>query len=72
MRHTYLAQLVGVKLGADLRERIIQQRRAGVGWRTVTRELARESGINMSHESVRQWFADEPELVERPKTAASP
>ena len=59
MRQTPLSQLLAVRLGADLREHVVGQRATGADWRTIATELTATTGVDVSHETLRSWFADE-------------
>lgn len=66
MRQTPLSRLIEVTTGLDLRRHVLDEREAGRDWRTIADDLSARAGHKVSHESVRQWFADEDTPVTTP------
>ncbi len=44
---------------ADLEEFVRSRRDAGMAWRKVSNELRDETGVDVTHETLRSWFPDE-------------
>ena len=59
MRQTPLGQLVEVKLDQDLSDYVLAMRADGKDWRTIAAAITEATGVSVSHETVRAWFADE-------------
>ena len=57
MRQTPLAQLAEHKLGQSLPKWVAAHLTDGKGWRRISQELHAETGVLISHESLRTWFA---------------
>lgn len=66
MKQSSLSQLVEVRLGRDLRQFVLDMRESGHGWRAIARGLSDVTDTKVSHEALRAWFADEPEVRGRP------
>lgn len=64
MRQTAMAQLVEHKLGRSL-AKYVQARHQieGMGWRRIAQEVHRDTGLVVSHESLRSWFAQDKEAA---------
>ena len=69
MRQTPLAQLAEHKLGRNLAKWVTAQQKAGNGWRRIAQELHAETGVLISHESLRTWFTQK-SAKESDRTAA--
>lgn len=59
MRQTPLAQLVEHKLGRSLTKYVKARQVEGFGWRRIAEDVRRETGVTVSHETLRAWFAPE-------------
>lgn len=59
MGKTPLAQLVEHKLGRNLAKWVAARQKAGIGWRRIAQELHAETGVLISHESLRTWFTQQ-------------
>lgn len=58
-----LRQLVDVKLGGGLRERVMQLYISeGKGWRLTAQAITAETGVSVSYEVLRSWYGEEPEF----------
>lgn len=57
MRQTPLAQLAEAKLGRSLQQFVRLRLAEGIGWRRIADELHTASGVRVSHEALRSWFA---------------
>lgn len=55
---THLHQLLEAKLGRDLSQYVRIRHAEGLGWRRIADDLKRDTGLSVSHEAVRSWFAD--------------
>lgn len=63
MAKTAKHQLVEDRLGQPLDAFIASRYKPyirGFGWRVVAADIEQETGIVVSHETLRSWFADEP------------
>lgn len=56
-RQTIKQQLVEMKLGRDLSQYVRIRQAEGLGWRRIADDLKRDTGILVSHEALRSWFA---------------
>jgi hypothetical protein len=59
VRQTPLAQLAEHKLGRSLAKYVEARQTEGFGWRRIASELHKETGVLVSHESLRTWFAEQ-------------
>jgi hypothetical protein len=58
MRQTTTYQLLQVRLTADLAEWVAARRADGRSWRAIAHEASTVTGVNVSHETLRAWFAE--------------
>lgn len=63
VRQTPLAQLVEHKLGRSLTKYIAARQTEGFGWRRIAEELRKDTGVTVSHESLRTWFTERDDLA---------
>ena len=60
---TPLRQLLNVKLHGGLRERVLAlymgERK---GWRLTARAITTETGVDVSHEALRDWYGEDPDF----------
>lgn len=56
-QRTSLYRLIEKQLGGDLAE-YVSTRRPEMSWRSIAAELSDRIGVEVSHESLRLWFAD--------------
>lgn len=68
VRQTPLSQLLELKLDGSLRDHIHKARAASKDWRAIAAELTEVTGVQVSYETLRSWFADE---LEQPVEVAS-
>ena len=66
---TPLAQLAEHKLGRSLTKYVKALQADGLGWRRIAQELHAETGVLISHESLRTWFTQK-SAKESDRTAA--
>lgn len=59
---TTAQQIANVALGGKLREYVTERREAGKSWRRVAIELRDDHRIDVSHQTLANWF---PDLTER-------
>lgn len=55
-------ELVSVKLGRSLAEYVSEKRaveRPRWGWRLIAQQLKDDTGLDLSHEALRNWYGDE-------------
>jgi hypothetical protein len=57
---TVQRQLVDTKLGGNLDGLVAGLRLGGWGWRKIAVEVTKRSGVDVSHETLRNWFPAEP------------
>ena len=57
MSQTATYQLVEHLLDDDLDRWVTTRREAGTGWRPLARALSDQTGIQVSHETLRSWFS---------------
>lgn len=50
-------ELIQVRLGRDLAAYVAAARAEGRDWRTIAADLTAVTGVAVSHESLRVWFA---------------
>jgi transposase-like protein len=55
VRQTTTAQLVEHKLGRSLPIYLKAQVMQGLGWRRIAEQLYRDTGVLVSHETLRSW-----------------
>lgn len=55
---TALCQLAEIKLKQDLPSYVRGLRRAGWSWRKISADIYAQSGVRISHESLRTWFPE--------------
>ena len=58
MRKTATALLIEHKLGRSLAADVELRRAHDLSWRRIAEQLTKETGIEVSHESLRSWFPD--------------
>ena len=62
MQRTATQQLADIRLGRSLDEFVVQFRAnnsaRGRGWRAVSDALHAETGLRISHETLRSWYPD--------------
>jgi hypothetical protein len=72
---TTLYQLVEFRLGESLAEWIDERRRPDVrppvSWRVLATELSHRTGVRVSYETLRDWFADPESATDSPATAGA-
>lgn len=56
-----LRQLVELRLGGSL-EKFVVARLAEKGWRAIAVDVERATGITVSHQTLRNWFASRVEV----------
>lgn len=56
---THLQQLLEAKLGRDLGQYVRIRQAEGLGWRRIADDLKRDTGLSVSHEALRSWFAED-------------
>jgi len=61
---TPLRELIEIKLERPLREYVIERRAAGRDWRGVAADINEIAPPGVSHETLRAWFLDDPEVSE--------
>ncbi len=64
---TYL--LIEQRLGEPLAE-FVAQRRPGTAWRRIATELLVRTGVDVTYETVRTWFAADEARAEDPERVA--
>lgn len=57
MRQTPMRQLVELTLGRDLQQYVRIRQAEGLGWRRIADDVKRDTGLSVSHEALRSWFA---------------
>lgn len=57
MRQTATAQLIEHKLGRSLAKYVEARQLEGFGWRRIAQQVHADTGVIVSHESLRSWFA---------------
>lgn len=69
---TPLYQLVEARLGGSLEE-YVAERRATTSWRVMAADLTERSGVQVTYETLRGWFADriETTVTIRPSAGAA-
>ena len=50
-------QLIDIKLDGRLKQVIAESRAAGKSWTIIARDIFIATGVSVSNESLRQWFA---------------
>lgn len=55
--HTPKRRLADVLLGIPLSEYVAVRRAKGETWRDISYQIRREVDLDISHESLRHWFA---------------
>lgn len=58
MRKTATEQLIEHKLGRSLATYVAARQLEGFGWRRIAQQVQKDTGVIVSHESLRSWFAD--------------
>lgn len=58
MRQTPTALLIEHKLDSDLSAYVAALTAEGLSWRRIAARLTAETGVRVSYESLRTWFAD--------------
>lgn len=56
-------QLVDMQLGGQLEDFVRSSRTAGRPWRRIERDLWEQHGIEVTYETLRRWFPDEPVIA---------
>ena len=59
MRQTTTYQLIQVRLGRDLAAWVGDRRQDGDSWRAIAAAATSITGIPVSHETLRAWFAED-------------
>jgi len=59
MRQTTAYQLLQVRLGRDLAEWVAAKRKDGESWRAIASDATAITGLPVSHETFRAWFAED-------------
>jgi hypothetical protein len=59
MRQTTTYQLIQVRMGRDLAQWVEAQREDGKSWRAIAADAAAVTGVPVSHETFRAWFAED-------------
>jgi hypothetical protein len=57
-------EFLQVRLGRDLSAYVQEARAAGRAWRTIAADLSAITGVTVSYETVRVWFAEPATPVE--------
>jgi hypothetical protein len=52
-------ELLSIRLGRDIHRWVAERREAGASWRVIADEATAVSGVPVSHESMRAWFAED-------------
>ncbi len=60
MRRTPTADLIEMKLGRSLAKYVTARQSEGLGWRRIAHDLKRDTGVLVSHETLRGWFVTTP------------
>lgn len=60
VRQTATAQLIEIKLGRSLPLYVAARRLEGFGWRRIASQLHKDTGVLVSHETLRSWFPEMP------------
>ena len=58
---SHTAQLIDLKLSGTLAHLVTSGRRDRKSWRQLALEIRDRTGIDVTHETLRSWFADLPE-----------
>lgn len=56
MGKTPTALLIEHKLGRSLAKYVKSRQAEGLGWRRIAGEIRKDTGVVVSHESLRTWF----------------
>jgi hypothetical protein len=56
-KRTTTAQLIEHKLGRDLGQYVAEMQTRDLGWRRIAQQIREDTGVVVSHESLRSWFA---------------
>lgn len=64
-QRTRTFQLVEERLGRDLADHVRTLRDDGASWVTVCHELADETGVRLTPETIRVWFAADETVTAR-------
>ncbi len=51
-------QLIEVRLGGDLTKFVDDRLNTGMGWRRIAEAVTERTGVTVSHETLRSWFAE--------------
>ena len=57
---THLQTLVTARLGGDLTAYVDRRRARDCSWRRIAHDIARDTDIILSHETLRSWFVATP------------
>lgn len=57
MQKTATALLIEHKLGRSLTKYVKARQIEGFGWRRIAAEIRKDTGVIVSHEALRSWFA---------------
>jgi hypothetical protein len=52
-------ELIQIRLGRDIHRWVAERRQDGASWRVIAEEASAMSGVPVSHESMRAWFAED-------------
>ena len=55
---SHTAQLIDLKMSGTLAHTVASGRRGGLSWRRLSLEIRDRTGIDVTHETLRGWFAD--------------
>ena len=58
-KHSATYQLLQIKLTADLAEWVANRRADDRSWRAIAHEASTVTGVPVSHETLRAWFAED-------------
>ncbi len=56
---TRLHRLIDRHLSRPLAELVAERRAEQIGWRAIAAEVEQATAIEVSHEALRDWFADD-------------
>lgn len=62
-------RLIEVILGCSVEEFVRSRRATGRAWRLIERDLFAATGEDVTYETLRSWFPDEPDEVEERKAS---
>lgn len=67
---TPLFQLAEARLGSSL-DAYVAERRATTSWRAMAADLTARTGVQLTGETLRVWFADRIEVTVKPSAGAA-